>query len=164
MTTHFQPGQATGPQLVTQAMLHWHARYVGQPWRKDAEGPDAWDCKGLVRHVQRVHYGREVPRLLHVGQLTDWAEVRASAEREGWCRISIDIEHPARDGDILVLKGASGTHVGVLIRPSRRLMVLHAYGSEAEPGAVRCDELRELLAAGAYSRPEFWRYLPGFAA
>lgn len=38
-------------------MEHWAMTYMGKPWVKGASGPDSFDCWGLVRYVQRQHYG-----------------------------------------------------------------------------------------------------------
>lgn len=142
-----------------QACAHWSAGFIGIPWRKDGEGPAAYDCKGLVRHVQRQHYDREVPRLLGINPLTDWAAVRESAERDGWGRVTFDARHPAQDGDILVVHDGLGAHVGVVLQlraASPLRWVLHARGSVERGGAVRCDELRDVLAS--YGRPQLWRH------
>ena len=41
--------------------MHWTADYLGKPWRNGADGPDAFDCYGLVRAVYRDRYGIEMP-------------------------------------------------------------------------------------------------------
>jgi cell wall-associated NlpC family hydrolase len=143
--------------------LSWAAAYIGKPWRADAEGPDAYDCKGLVREVQRRHFGREVPALQVADTRT--AEGRAAfmeaVRRSAW-KLQPPGTRPA-EGDILVAQGADGAHVGSFLVNGRRLGVLHAQGHTdakgIERGAVRWDELRDLLACG-YSRPELWRWQP----
>jgi cell wall-associated NlpC family hydrolase len=128
--------------------MSWLRDYIGKPWRADAEGPEAYDCKGLVRAVQTRVWGRDVPALLHPARLATWAAVRASAEHDGWRPVQ---DKPA-EGDIVVLRGKDGPHVGVFVRAQRRLQVLHAHGG----GAVRLNLLADLLVGG-YSRPEVWR-------
>lgn len=136
----------------------WINEYLGRPWREDCEGPEAYDCKGLVRHVQRLVWGHEVPPLLQIGTATDWAAVRASCRSSGWAPIGEG--DTARDGDVLLVRGATGPHVGVFVRVDRRMLVLHAHGmlvQGQQVGRVRLNSLCDLLAGG-YSRPQIWRY------
>lgn len=144
-------------------MTHWAASYIGKPRRRDAEGPDAFDCKGLVRYVQRRHHGREVPPLQVDDTRTDQgrAAFMDAVRRSPW-KLQPAGARPA-EGDILVVQGADGAHVGTFVPNGRRLGVLHAQGHTDEQGrdvgSVRWDELRDLLACG-YSRPEIWRWQP----
>lgn len=136
--------------------MSWLQDYVGKPWREDAGGPQAYDCKGLVRAVQRRVWGREVPALLGITRLTDWSDVRASCEREGWRPTNA----LAADGDILVVRGCDGPHVGVFVRHGRRLAVLHAHSFEVDGqqrGRVRINSMADLLHGG-YARPQIWRF------
>lgn len=142
---------------MSSTTLHWAAGLIGKPWRGDAEGPHAYDCKGLARYVQRSRWGREVPALKIAD--TQTPEGRAAffeaVRRSPWQRTA----DAPQEGDIVVLQGADGAHVGVMVQVGRRLGVLHAQGTVARGGAVRFDELRDLLACG-YSRPEVWRWQP----
>jgi cell wall-associated NlpC family hydrolase len=137
--------------------MSWLSLYIGRPWREDAEGLDAYDCKGLVRAVQRSVWDREVPALLHAGKLTDWAAVRAACASEGWR----PVDAPPEEGDILVVHGPRGPHVGTFVRHGRLLQVLHAFGRRDESGrqvgSVRINTLAEMLTGG-YSRPQVWRW------
>lgn len=133
----------------------WLSDYIGRPWREDAEGPAAYDCKGLVRAVQARVWSRAVPALLGVDRLTDWAAVRASAALDGWRPVqAVPVE-----GDILVVRGKDGAHVGTFVTVRRSLQVLHSHSfikGGRQLGRVRLTPLPELLAGG-YSRPEVWR-------
>lgn len=141
------------------ALMHWSAAYVGIPWRPEAEGPDAFDCKGLVRHVLPLHLGRPAPRVIGAGRPEDWAAVRDSIEHDGWKRLPDGT--PAEEGDIVVLKGRRGHHVAVVIQGGRRPVVLHSEGCEDEHGSMRgaasVEQLRDLLS-GRYARPQLWRH------
>lgn len=137
---------------------HWINSYLGRPWRADCEGPEAFDCKGLVRVVQACQWGRDVPPLLQVGPHTDWAEVRASCQRSGWQLKAEGVA--AAEGDILLVRGLNGPHVGVFVQLGRRLLVLHAHGlvrGGRQVGRVRLNALCDLLAGG-YSRPQIWEF------
>lgn len=36
---------------------HWAAQYIGTPWAKGGEGPDAYNCWNFFRMVQLKHFG-----------------------------------------------------------------------------------------------------------
>lgn len=38
--------------------------YIGTPWVAGAQGPEAYDCMGFFRHLQREHFGIEVPSII----------------------------------------------------------------------------------------------------
>ena len=57
--------------------IHWANDYIGLPWEKGAEGPDTYDCYGLLRVVQRRYYDVEMPRLVEVDRGSILAVVRA---------------------------------------------------------------------------------------
>jgi cell wall-associated NlpC family hydrolase len=139
-------------------VTHWAAHYIGKPWRPDADGPQAYDCKGLVRAVQRARWGREVPALQVADTRTDEgrAAFMAAVRRGGWQRT----HSQAIEGDVLLVQGSRGAHVGTFVTVGRTLGVLHAPGmhdAQGRPqGRVVWQELRDLLASG-YTRPEVWR-------
>ena len=40
------------------------SQYVGIPWEAGAQGPQAFDCMAFFGHVQRQHFGIEVPQII----------------------------------------------------------------------------------------------------
>lgn len=66
------------------------ATYIGQPWIAGAQGPEAFDCMGFFRHVQRVHFGIAVPQII-APDYDDPAVLvdlfGQHAERSHWARI-----------------------------------------------------------------------------
>lgn len=141
---------------------HWSARYVGLPWVPGADGPDAFDCWGLVREVQRTQYGRELPRLVidvREAPPGQWGELRALVKHSPWRQI----DGSWADGDILVMLNARGLpHVGVVVA-RERLCILHATGELDErgfpKGSVCIDPIAELGASG-FGHIDAWRYIP----
>jgi cell wall-associated NlpC family hydrolase len=124
--------------------------YIGRPYREEASGPDAYDCKGLVRAVQRAVWGREVPPL--AGTLLAWRDACRAA---GWAPTD---DAPAA-GDVLSVHAVDGPHVGVFVRAGRRLLVLHARSRivrGVQVGRVERHALADLLTCG-YTRPQVWR-------
>jgi cell wall-associated NlpC family hydrolase len=124
--------------------------FIGRPYREDACGPQAFDCKGLVMAVQRALWGRQVP--LRAGSWLAWRDACRGA---GWA----PTEAPPQPGDVLLVRAIDGAHVGVFVRANRRLMVLHARSQlrrGVQVGRVELHALPDLLAIG-YARPQVWR-------
>ncbi|MDD4926928.1 MAG: NlpC/P60 family protein [Methylotenera sp.] len=92
---------------------HWAEDYIGIPWANGAQGPDAFDCWALVRHVNREHYGRELP-IIQVDAHDVDAVHDAFAhhpEKSRWQPVAIP-----QDGDcVLTHKGEEIDHVGVFL-------------------------------------------------
>ena len=91
--------------------MHWAFDYLGKPWVSGEQGPQAFDCWGLVRYVQKAHYGRDLPSIV-----VDADNIRAvvkeftgNDERNRW----VEVPAPA-DGDCLLLsQSKEPTHVGI---------------------------------------------------
>lgn len=123
----------------------WIAEYCGRPFAREADGPDAYDCWGLVRAVYRARFGIIVPAVEHApfagpGALhaaADLPEVRAMPWRE------IPVES-ARAGDVLAYDLAE-LHVGLVVSPE---WMLHArQGAGVQPARWRRAPWRPLCAA-----------------
>lgn len=110
-------------------MTHWANDYIGLPWQNGAQGPEAFDCWSLVRHVQHAHYGRELPIInVDADDLAAVGEAFTShPERARWQRV-----YPPQDGDcVLTHKGAQVDHVGIYLEldggdDPREIRILHA--------------------------------------
>lgn len=42
-------------------MTHFACKYIGLPWVAGAQGPDEFDCWGMVRWILKHEYGIDVP-------------------------------------------------------------------------------------------------------
>lgn len=91
-------------------MTHWAEQYLGQRWESGATGPDAWDCGTFVRHVQRTHYGREIPHAFaDASNIHEVVRALSRLDMGDW-----DEAAEPRDGDGAILAHARyGSHVGV---------------------------------------------------
>jgi cell wall-associated NlpC family hydrolase len=132
-------------------VTHWSTRYRGAPWAAGATGPDAFDCWGLVRDVQRAVFGRDLPHIV-VGEEPppqQWRTIRALVQASAWRRIE---QLTARThGDVLFCLGADGLpHVGVLVDRQR---VLHTYRG----GTAAIDRVDALGGLG-FGHLECWRH------
>jgi cell wall-associated NlpC family hydrolase len=87
--------------MDTLAYSVW-ADLLGKPWRKDARGPDAYDCAGLLLEIQR-RLGRAVPNWT-----SDQSGLDAAAAQ--WERIS-----DPRPGDAILFTSVDPPwHVSVV--------------------------------------------------
>jgi cell wall-associated NlpC family hydrolase len=95
-------------------MSHWSDRYSGAAWEAGAEGPEAYDCWGLVRAVLRDQYGIELPAVPHVDRDDVREIVREFAghpERVNWAPVT-----RPRGGDVVELSHSRiPHHVGVWV-------------------------------------------------
>ena len=124
----------------------WTDRYRGKPFRFGADGPDAYDCYGLLRAVLREQFGVHAPPL-DKPELLDLAGRVALVEADPECPwVPADAPAP---GDVLAFDeprpdGTHGLHVGVVVADG---WMIHAHPDGA--GVVRYDRgARALLRIG----------------
>ncbi len=123
--------------------MHWSVNYLGRPFQSGADGPDAYDCWGLVRAVLRDRAGIEVPKA-PVSDATNAREVAREFARSQLYADWREIDTPERELDVtLMAEGRYPVHVGLWI-PVGRGRVLHA----VEAGGVVCVDLTSLSMAG----------------
>lgn len=88
--------------------------FAGYRWELGGQGPEAFDCWGFVRFIQRQHFGRELPAL-DIGAAAPHEIARAVAHArtfECWHRVPDGA--PLRDGDVFLMDGShQPDHVGV---------------------------------------------------
>jgi cell wall-associated NlpC family hydrolase len=138
-------------------MMHWAAQYIGIPWELGATGPDSFDCWGLVRHVQRTHYGRELPALaVHAHTPENIAKMRLLMRHSPWRKTS----GAARDGDVLLMQGSGGPHIGVALEIGGFVGCLHAIGSKEHPMSTIYTTRIEDLAMSGFTKIQIWQHTP----
>lgn len=131
-------------------MSHWANDYIGLPWESGAQGPEAYDCYALVRHIQARFYGREMPMVqvdAHDPELVRSTFANHS-ERARW----LVVDEP-KDGDcVLVYRGGEIDHIGIYLELDGG-RVLHAM---THSGVV-CTTLPVLKRLG-WNPIEFYRF------
>jgi len=94
--------------------------YIGIPWEAGAQGPKAYDCMAFFRHVQKEHFGINVPQII----APDYDDQFAIAdlfgthpEREKWTAIdkpvhgcAVMIRRPMHVGTWLDVDGGGVLH------------------------------------------------------
>lgn len=130
---------------------HWAAPLIGRPYQADANGPDAFNCWGLVRWVFEHVHGIEMPLIaVDDSQANNVAAIKRAATVSGWR--PTDATTPA-ENDIVLMTGLEGRHVGVIVKANGSLFLLHSL----ERVGVCLQPLHELGRAGFRSF-EFWRH------
>lgn len=136
--------------------MHWAAQYIGKPWRLGATGPDEFDCWGLVCHVQRTHYGREMPPLAVYSSTPENMKSLHALLRRSPLKKTKDAP---KDGDILVMYSCVGPHVGVALNIRGIVGILHAMGSQANPmTTIFTPQLEDLNALG-FAKIQTYRFM-----
>lgn len=92
--------------------MHWTTAYIGLPYERGAQGPDAWDCWSFFRHVERERFARELPA---VPDPNSWRAIAAGlpiwAAQFGW-----RMTGTPRDGDAVFLgRLRDPTHIGIWV-------------------------------------------------
>lgn len=145
-------------ELVIQSVaLHWAEPLIGAPWAAGCDGPESYDCWGLVRAVYRRRVSVDLPILVSDERLSE-AELRMVARHQGWRRL--DDSEPLRELDVVLMRHSSGLrHVGLAIQAPTP-QILHAHGGQRADGrawgCVEASDTRTLVLAG-FSRFEGWR-------
>jgi len=121
--------------------MHWTVNYLGRPWAPGANGPDAYDCWGLVRAVMLDQAGIVIPAAPVArgrDSLRDVLEAfRTSPLHNDWRRI----ERPEQPLECaLMAEGKHPVHVGLWVPAIGRGRVLHAI----QGAGVVCMDLTTL--------------------
>ena len=94
-------------------MTHWAFSYIGKPWKSSCDGPEAFNCWGLVLDVYRRFYGKTL-EIIPVPENNLKAlikTVEAHPERQRWEATSIP-----KEGDVALMRQSRyPTHVGLWV-------------------------------------------------
>lgn len=132
-------------------MMHWAEQYLGKPWESGAQGPDSFNCWGLVRTVAKAHFGFEPPLIVideSIGSAVRAAFRTHPAHAQYQC-----VTHPIA-GDIVEMGSAKDMwHVGIWLDVDGG-GILHS----VQGVGVVYTQTRHLKMLG-WSRTIFWRYV-----
>lgn len=136
---------------------HWAMQYLGKPWASGAQGPDAFDCWSLVRHVQLKEFNRELP-IIMVDGLDSSAIIntfKTHNEYANWQQVQAPEE-----GDCVITKSSPNRpeHVGVWVNVDGGRILQAVYGSGVVLVSLRAT--RKLIG----QHLEYWRYAAGGVA
>ena len=103
------------------------SRHIGKPYRRGADGPDAFDCWGLVRAYFREIHSIEFEPLTIADKVDESAgNVQAimRSARAGGMRPRPGAKPQAED--VVLLRSRGILHAGVAVRVGSSLRLLHA--------------------------------------
>lgn len=84
--------------------------YIGLPWKSGAEGPDAYNCWGLLRHIELTYFGVLLPNIV-VGDVFGCRDMfEEKVHNQEWVPVAIP-----QHGDGALLRGGNEPHVGVYL-------------------------------------------------
>ena len=110
--------------------------YIGLPYELGANGPEAYDCRGLVCVVLRRHFARAVPDLPVGADLAAlWS---ASVTSGAWESVAMPCH-----GDAVVMRGGADPHVGVYLEAAGP-GILHAFAAAGQVVWTPLDRVRML--------------------
>lgn len=128
--------------------LHPAAALIGLPYVRGGEGPETFDCWGLVRFWFREYLGAALPPIA-IGSNVDQATSIRQVDEAGWRPVN---DRGGKENDIVLMEGSGGLHVGAMIEADGRLLLLHA----VEGVGVCAQPLADAERAGFHSTT-FWR-------
>ena len=119
--------------------MHWASNYIGLPWRRGADGPEAFDCWGLVVFVQGRHFNTIMPHISDREFSLRQIAAAVKTHDYAWERTNTPLE-----GDIVLMARRSVyAHIGVWVNANTG-GILHC----AERAGVIFSKLNTLSLQG----------------
>jgi len=136
--------------LQTNQVVHWAFAYLGTPWVSGGDGTDGYDCYTFMRHIQRLHFGIDMPAVE-----TNAEDIRAvalamreHAEKTNWHHVT----QPQEGDSVLMAHAKYPSHAGVYLDVDGG-GILHCVRGQG----VVFSSLTALNLSG-WSRLEFYRH------
>lgn len=121
--------------------------YLRKPYRVGADGPDYFDCYGLVRDVSARFFDKTLPDIHRKDSDSLKTIIRALSETNEEWKNYRKVRYP-KDGDIVrMIKGTSPLHMGIWVGGK----VLHTH----QGVGVCWDDVLLVKVKGWI--PEYWR-------
>lgn len=114
--------------------MSWWAKWVGKEFVTGGRGPEAYDCYGLVREVERLEFGIELPEYRAYDNAFDHEQtVPLFARGIEQVKSQIIERDDARDGDLVFMRYKGRVaHIGVFVEPNRVLHIDRGCNSVVE--------------------------------
>lgn len=137
--------------MMNRMNVHWAFQYMGKPWVSGAQGPEAYDCWGLVRAVQREQYGLNLP-IVQI-DATDTSAIKAAFHHHPEFVHWEQVQDP-QEGDCVITKSSPdhAEHIGVWINVGSGRVLQCVYGAGVI--AISLEATRRMIG----QHIEFWRH------
>lgn len=130
--------------------MEWINEYIGKPWIIGGQGPDGFDCFGLVRNVLSKHFNIELPDIgIEVESLIQ--VIRAIKGHDGWL-LWEKIERPEHGCLVKLYRQSEPDHIGIYLSVDGG-GILHS----CRDNGVQFD-LPFFLSAMGWKRLEYYRH------
>lgn len=101
---------------------HWTLDYIGLPYARGGDDLEGFNCWGFLAHVERRHFGVEVPELTEPERLSRLLrKVRDAAVELGWA----ETKQPVSGDAVLMSNRRHPSHCGVWVDDLDGGSVLH---------------------------------------
>jgi cell wall-associated NlpC family hydrolase len=108
---------------TTGAMNSWVADYIGREWVSGAQGPQAFDCWGFVRFIQRAHFNRQLPMVnFNAHSIKDCMTTCIAESTQSYWQA---VDAPLHGDCILMSQGKQPSHVGLWVTLPEGDAILH---------------------------------------
>ena len=129
--------------------MHWAAEYIGKPWVSGGQGPESFDCWGLVRYVMRQRCGVALPIVdADATRVSQVMRCFRDGSYVGWEKV----DDPQELDGVLMSHAKHTHHVGVWV-DTMGGGVLHCVNGA---GVVFMDRLH--LRLSGWNIISFWRH------
>lgn len=91
----------------------WINDYVGLPWDRGANGPDRFDCFGLVQYVGNRYFNLDIPDLATHPETLKQA-IRAIRDTENWGEFG-PVNSPQSGDLVKMYRHSDPDHIGIWV-------------------------------------------------
>lgn len=130
--------------------MHWAYEYIGKDWESGFSGPDAFDCWGLVRYIQKKHFNRVLPEVN--ADAYSIQDVVKNFNSNPALSMWEEVDEPIEGDCALMSQNKRPSHVGIWIDDGSMGGILHSCR-----GAGVIFSARNLIAVSGYNLLGYYR-------
>lgn len=101
--------------MNNEELINFCGSLIGTPYKSGSMGPDTFDCWGLIRHVEREAFDRDVQAIIPPDDENDLRAlvyfIKNHPEHQNWKKVEI----PAHGGVVEMSSSTHPHHIGVYL-------------------------------------------------
>jgi len=101
--------------MDTPEIIEAVSELIGRPYKSGSMGPDTFDCWGLLRHVQKLCFDREVQAIVPPEDESDLRAlvyfIKNHPEHQNWVKVA----EPVHGGAVEMSSSSHPHHIGVYL-------------------------------------------------